>query len=189
MKPLKLIAAIVAVIATYVFGSTAIAQFEHFQEAGQTFLSPFHEINIIALVAATVASLALAFNAVISIDEYIDESPIPIGDYLRSVLFGTFGAVALGLGIYEIALREGRALPSHMGHAYHVVNIAIIIAIGLALIGVALYYLFRGLYCSRKNSNAVLKKPTGPMTSQLTVLRQRLVTMADRALIALAYTH
>ena len=142
MRLFKAVLALAALAVAYFAGSAALSQFEHFQEASHFYRTPFHEIDMIALVAVMVALLAFAIVTLLSDDWDADELlPIPFTRYLLAVTFGTAGVVAFALSIYESALTEGRGLPQHMGTVYHRGDTFVLMLVGVVLILVALYFL------------------------------------------------
>jgi hypothetical protein len=165
VKLLKAVLALLSFAGSLFIGLTAVEQFEHFQEASRTYHTPFHLIDIVALVTVAVALLAFAVVAWQLSDDF-EESAIGFDDYVRSVVFGTFGVMAVGLAVYQSDINEGKALPRHIGNGYHSGNTDALFAIGIVLVLTAVYYLMRGPDRRRDEREAAPQAPEAPGQSR-----------------------
>ncbi len=143
MRPWKALVALAALVVAFFTGRAAVEQFESFQEFGHTYITSFHGFNIVVLVLATVALIELAILAICT-DES-EEIPIPFSDFVGSVLFGTAGVVAIGIGWYESKVMEGNAPPLHRGTGYNKGDVFAVLVVGIILLAIAVYYLIRDI--------------------------------------------
>lgn len=140
MRLIKAIFVVAPIAIAVYIGSRAIEQFEHFTEAGGGYLTPFHEVNLIALVFLTVALIAAAV-CIARIDIDSEEIPVPFRDYLLSVVFGTAGMIAIAIAWFEGETSTGSTSPIHLGHGYNSGDAVALWVAGVALILIAIYYL------------------------------------------------
>lgn len=143
MRPWKVLMALALLVGAFFAGQAAIEQFESFQELGRTYVTSFHMFNVVILALVAVALIEFAI-LVICIDES-EEMPIPFSDFVRSVLFGTAGVVAIGIGWYEAKVMEGKAPPLHRGTGYNKGDVFAVLVVGVLLIIIAVYYLVRDI--------------------------------------------
>lgn len=125
-------------------GGTAIEQFENYQEFGMEYFTPFHLFNIVAITLVAVAILVLAISVAA---DRVRETASFFQDYVRAVLLGTIGIVAIGVAWYESEIMEepiSGFFPNVLqSHAYHWGDLAAVWAAGAFFVILALYYLFR----------------------------------------------
>lgn len=144
MRLFRAIIATALLAAACFIGSTAIEQFENYQEFGLEYFTPFHLFNIVAITLVAVAILVLAISVAA---DRVRETAAFFQDYVRAVLLGTIGIVAIGVAWYESEIMEVPAsgfFPSVIqSHAYHWGDLAAVWAAGAFFVILALYYLFR----------------------------------------------
>ena len=162
MRFLRAVFVAALLAATYFVGGTAIEQYENYQEFGMKYFTPLHLFNIIALAIVAVAILVFAIS--VSIGRFQEDRAF-LGNYIRVVLLGSAGAVAVGVGWYENEVTEGLVYP-YIQHAYHWGDIAAVWAVAAALVMLAAYYLFRENDEVAQSARRTRPEPAEPRTTE-----------------------